>query len=206
MSVIGNKYYGNMLESLNQIDTSLFLFINGNHTSFWDVIMWWASDKFIWTPLYTMVLWLLIKQNPGHVALLFLVIVLLVLISDQSANLAKFVLIRPRPSHEPALQGMVHMLYNYTGGSYSFYSAHASSSFAVAVFVISLIGRKMKWIIPVVLIYAFLVSYSRIYLGVHYPGDVITGALIGSIIGYTISRSYLKYCGWKDKRMKVHNS
>jgi undecaprenyl-diphosphatase len=179
-----------VLETLNHIDTNLFLFLNGHHTSFWDVVMWWASDKFFWIPLYAIVLWFLIKRNPGHVALLFLMIVLLVLISDQAANLAKFVLIRPRPSHEPALQGMVHLLYNYTGGSFSFYSAHASSSFAVAGFLISLFGREIKWLIPVMVIYAFLVSYSRIYLGVHYPGDVLAGAIMGSLIGFMMSRFF----------------
>jgi len=80
-----------MFEALNQIDTRLFLFINGQHSPFWDVVMWWASDKFIWIPLYILVLWFLIKQNTGKVSLLLLTIVLLVLVSDQFANLSKFI-------------------------------------------------------------------------------------------------------------------
>ena len=179
-----------MFESLKQIDTSLFLFLNGHHTPFWDVVMWRASDKFIWIPLYAFVLGQLVIRNRGRVGLLLLTIVLLVVISDQATNIAKFLFERPRPSHEPALQGMVHLLYDYTGGSYSFYSAHASSSFAVAVFVIRLAGRNMKWLVPVMLLYALLVSYSRIYLGVHYPGDVLVGAIIGLFIGYMMSRFF----------------
>jgi undecaprenyl-diphosphatase len=182
-----------MFEALNQADTFLFLIINGHHSPFWDVVMWWASDKYIWIPLYAVVMWRLIKQNPGHLALLFLFIVVLVVLSDQSANLAKYILERKRPSHEPVLQGMVHLLYDYKGGIYGFYSAHASSSFAVALFTICLTRKKTKWIIPVMLTYAAIVSYSRIYLGVHYPGDVLTGMLAGSAIGLILSWLYLRF-------------
>jgi undecaprenyl-diphosphatase len=184
-----------MFAALNHIDTSLFLFLNGQHSPFWDVVMWWASDKFIWIPLYILVLWFLIKQNTGKVSLLLLTIVLLVLASDQCANLSKFIFARLRPSQEPSLEGMIHLLYNYKGGAFGFYSAHASSSFAVAVFVIKLIGKKTKWLIPVLLAYAVLVSYSRIYLGVHYPGDVLAGVLMGLFIGYAMSRIYLRISG-----------
>jgi undecaprenyl-diphosphatase len=179
-----------MFEALNHIDTSLFLFLNGQHSPFWDVVMWWASDKFIWIPLYILVLWFLIKQNTGKVSLLLLTIVLLVLVSDQCANFSKFIFARLRPSQDPSLEGMIHLLYNYKGGAYGFYSAHASSSFAVTVFVLRLTRQKYKWLFPVMLLYALLVSYSRIYLGVHYPFDVLTGAVIGSLIGYVMSRFF----------------
>ena len=88
-----------MFETLNHIDTNIFLFLNGLHTPFWDVVMWWASEKLTWIPLYALVLWLLLKQNPGKVWLLLLMIVLLVLISDQAANLSKYVLARSLSSH-----------------------------------------------------------------------------------------------------------
>ena len=179
-----------MFASLQQIDTNIFLYLNGLHSPLFDVVMWYASSKFTWVPLYVGLLYLLIRQNPGRAGLLLLMIVLLILLSDQSANFAKFVYARFRPSNDPTLHGLVHILRNYNGGSFGFYSAHASNSFAVAVFVISLAGRRNRWLIPLMLSYALLVSYSRIYLGVHYPGDVLFGAVIGSIYGYAVSRLY----------------
>jgi undecaprenyl-diphosphatase len=179
-----------VLFSLQQIDTSIFQYLNGLHSPFFDVVMWWASNEFIWIPLYAGLLYLLIRQNPGRAGRLLFMVILLIVLSDQSANLAKSVFERLRPSHEPSLNGLVHLLRNYSGGDYGFYSGHASSSFAVAVFVILLAGQRNKWLIPLMLCYAVLVSYSRIYLGVHYPGDILVGAIIGSIYGYALSRLY----------------
>ena len=192
-----------MFETLRQIDTSIFLYLNGLRSPFLDFVMWWASNKFIWIPLYAGLLWLLIRQNGGRVWLLLMMIVLLVLISDQSANLAKFAFERFRPSNEPLLHGLVHTLRNYSGGDYGFYSGHASSSFAVAVFVISLAGRRYKWLIPLMLFYAIVVSYSRIYLGVHYPGDILIGAIAGSIYGFAISRLYLFFRYRSQKQSQI---
>lgn len=192
-----------MFETFRQIDTSIFLFLNGLHSPFFDFVMWWASNKFIWIPFYAGLLWLLIRQNPGRVWLLLLMILLLIVISDQSSNLAKFAFLRFRPSNEPLLHGLVHTLRNYSGGDYGFYSGHASSSFAVAVFVISLEGRRFKWLIFLMLSYAILVSYSRIYLGVHYPGDILAGAMAGSIYGFAISRLFLFFRHRLEKKSQV---
>ena len=90
---------------------------------------------------------------------------------------------RLRPTNEEHLQGLIHTVNGYTGGMYGFYSGHASNSFAIAMFLIVSVLKGRKYIIPVALIYAILTSYSRIYLGVHYPGDVITGMLAGSLLG-----------------------
>jgi undecaprenyl-diphosphatase len=92
----------------------------------------------------------------------------------------------------------VHLVDNYEGGKYGFPSSHASNSFALAVFVILLIGKRFKWLNYVVLSYPILVSYSRIYLGVHYPGDVICGMIIGSLLGFIF------YKIWRYSEMKIY--
>jgi undecaprenyl-diphosphatase len=107
----------------------------------------------------------------------------MVLLSDQMSNLFKNGFMRLRPSNEPAIRHLLHIVNNYTGGPYGFYSGHASNSFAVATFIILTIGREKKYLVWISLSYAVLVSYSRIYLGVHYPLDVLSGALAGILIG-----------------------
>jgi undecaprenyl-diphosphatase len=172
-----------MLETIKSLDESLFLFLNAHHSSFFDVLMWLFSDKLFWGPLYVWFLWLLHKQYPKHYWTVLVTILLMVVASDQFCNLAKDGFMRLRPSHEPNLQSMVHIVNNYRGGMYGFYSGHSSNAFAVAFFMITAIAKERKYIIAVSLTYAILTAYSRIYLGVHYPGDILTGTFIGALLG-----------------------
>jgi undecaprenyl-diphosphatase len=110
-------------------------------------------------------------------------IALMIAVSDQVCNLFKDNVLRLRPSQEPHLQSLVHIVNDYRGGTYGFYSAHSSNAFAVAFFMISILAVQRKYIIPVSLTYAILTAYSRIYLGVHYPGDVLMGTLMGILLG-----------------------
>ena len=172
-----------MLETIKSVDESLFLFLNAHHNLFFDQVMWLFSEKFFWIPLYAWFLWMLYKRFPRQYWTVLLTILALILASDQFCNLAKYSVMRLRPSQDPQLMAMVHIVNNYRGGLYSFYSGHASNSFAVALFMITIFARERKYIIPVTLAYAFLTAYSRIYLGVHYPGDVLTGAVMGTLLG-----------------------
>ena len=181
-----------MLESLKSIDTSLFLFLNGLHSAFFDQVMWLASGRFTWIPLYALLLWLLFGEHRKHYWLVLLSIILMIVLSDQLCNLFKETFMRLRPSNEPSLINLVHIVNGYTGGFYGFYSGHASNSFAVALFAIGMLKRFRNFLVPGMISFAVLVSYSRIYLGVHYPGDVLTGAITGSLIGWGISRIYLR--------------
>ena len=177
------------LNMLNTWDTDLFLILNGAHNSFWDFIMFWASDKFIWIPVYALFLFLLWRKYYSKIWIVILFAALLIFLSDQiSVHLFKDVFQRFRPCNDPALDGMVHLVNGKCGGSFGFYSSHASNIFAIAVFVISLLGKKNPWMILLILIWAGLIAYSRIYLGVHYPGDVIAGAMVGSLLGWMVAR------------------
>ncbi len=167
----------------------MFLILNGAHNNFADFLMWWASDKYIWIPLYALFLYLLWKRYGKNIWLVMIFAVLLVFLSDQiSVHLFKDVFQRLRPCHEPALEGMVHLVNDKCGGRFGFYSSHASNVFAIAVFVIFLSGRNRKWLALPILLWALFVAYSRIYLGVHYPADVLAGALAGSLLGWIVAR------------------
>ncbi|MEE4257558.1 MAG: phosphatase PAP2 family protein [Bacteroidales bacterium] len=178
-----------MLNTLNNWDTELFLAINDAHSSFWDVVMWWASDKYIWIPLYLLFLYLLWRDYRKKIWVVMLFSAFLIFLSDQiSVHLFKDVFQRFRPCHEPALEGMVHIVNGKCGGSFGFYSSHASNVFAIAVFVISLYKRHCPSLYLGTLAWVGLVIYSRVYLGVHYPGDVLAGAMAGSILGWATAR------------------
>lgn len=177
------------LDTLINWDKELFLCLNGAHNSFWDFIMFWARDKLIWIPVYVLLLFILWKNYRGKIWIAILFAALLIFLSDQiSVHLFKDVFQRLRPCHEPDLAGMVHLVNGKCGGQYGFYSSHASNISAVAVFVLSLMRKKEKLTIILILLWAGLIIYSRIYLGVHYPGDVVAGALAGSLLGWMIAR------------------
>jgi undecaprenyl-diphosphatase len=177
-----------MLEAINSFDENLFLFFNGLHSPVIDPVMWLFSSKFFWIPLYIWFLWLLYKRYPKHYWTVLVSVALMIVVSDQLCNLAKDGFMRLRPSHEPHLRTLVHVLKysngnEYRGGMYGFYSGHSSNAFAVALFLITALFRNSKYIIPIALIFAVLTAYSRVYLGVHYTGDILVGAIMGSLLG-----------------------
>jgi undecaprenyl-diphosphatase len=192
-----------MIDQLKDFDTTLFLFLNGQHNQVFDSIMWYISTKYLWIPLYIWFLWLLFIENRRHYWITLLAILLMLLISDQLCNLFKQSVMRLRPSNDPEISPFVHIVNDYRGGTYGFYSAHASNAFAVAIFMIRLVKRKMKLLVPVCITYAVLVSYSRIYLGVHFPFDVMTGAIAGSLIALSVSSFYKALIVKLDVKKKV---
>jgi undecaprenyl-diphosphatase len=137
----------------------------------------------VWFPLYLLIIFLLLKKYGVSGIWIIIFFILAVTISDQSSGLIKDIVQRLRPSQEPLLQGKVHTPIGI-GGLYGFVSGHATNVFSITV-LISLIARN-KWVTIMFLLWALVVSYSRIYVGVHYPGDIICGAVLGGLIGWGI--------------------
>jgi len=180
-----------MLEKLNEIDTKLFLFINGMHNSFLDPIMYWFSHKLIWIPFYIFLAYIIIKEYKKHSTYIFISIALLITLCDQVAShVIKQAAKRLRPSHEPTLESLVHLSKAGPGGQYGFVSSHSANAFGLAVFLILLLPKRFSKLKVILIIWATLVAYSRVYNGVHYPGDVIVGGLIGVLLAYLVFKLY----------------
>ncbi len=164
-----------------ELDHKIFLVLNSLHTPFLDKVMWTVSMRVVWIPFYILIIWLLAAKYGKRVWIPLALVPVLVVLTDQGSNLLKNLVERPRPCHEPALAGLVHTVKGHCGGMYGFVSAHAANTFGIAAFTIPLLQRR--WFTWTVIIWALIVSYSRIYLGVHYPGDVLGGALLGLVSG-----------------------
>jgi membrane-associated phospholipid phosphatase len=174
-----------MLDWFNQIDTELFLRVNnGMQNALLDAVCPWLREPKFWIPLYVLLLYLCVKQFGVKTIWVLLSVALLVLISDQfSANLVKNIFQRLRPCNQPALKAQVHLLV-HCGSGYSFMSAHASNHFAIAVFLGLLLKQNYKYLIFALVVWAFSIAFSQVYVGVHYPFDVTCGAIAGSLWGY----------------------
>lgn len=178
-----------MISRLIDIDTKLFLFLNGlNHPAL-DQLMWIISAKLTWVPLYALILLLLIWHFRVRSIAFIIAAILLVALTDlSSVHLFKNIFLRLRPCHEPALEGLVHIVNGKCGGMYGFVSSHAANTFGFATLFAMVFRDKIKWLGPALLGWAAIVSYSRIYLGVHYPGDILGGALLGMALAWIVWR------------------
>lgn len=175
-----------MLDWILNLDTQLFLFLNALHTPFFDPIMIFVSGKLTWLPLYILIVLYMYKRFGWRFVWPLLGIALVVVLADQSSvHLFKNVFQRLRPCHNPIIKDLIYLpTGRCAGGRFGFVSSHAANVFGVAVCLVFLI--KKRWFSISILAWAALVSYSRIYLGAHYPGDVFFGAILGAIIGYSV--------------------
>lgn len=193
-----------MLEELLHIDTDILLAINGWHAPWADRVMWIISEKTTWIALYGLLIGLLINKYPRAsaqavkwlrkvpvCAVMIVVIVLAVGAADFIASgILKDLVARPRPTRVPELEGVLHLVNNYRSGQYGFVSSHASTTMACAL-LFSLIWRKKIATVGLML-WVAMNCYSRMYLGVHYPLDIIGGLLVGALVavaGYALLRA-----------------
>ena len=195
---------GFMLDQLIEIDTQLLLLINQHHAAWADQMMWIISAKATWIPLYLLLIVVIVKQYsdkattakfawmhrlPTYLFILF-TIALSVGLSDYiSSGILKELVARPRPTRVPELEGVLHLVNNYRSGQYGFVSSHAANTMACAL-LYSLIRRKKIATIGLML-WVAMNCYSRMYLGVHYPTDIMGGLLVGALVAMLAYRALL---------------
>lgn len=200
-----------MLEKIEALDRNLFLYLNGLHTPWLDPIMWYLSSIASMVPVFAFALYYAYKKIGWQfMVMLLLGIGLCILCSDRiSVELFKEVFQRYRPTHHHDIGELVHTVIKpdgseYRGGTFSFVSSHATNAMSMALFCF-LHLRKFNKYWSLLFLWVILVSYTRIYLGVHYPADLIGGAILGSIIGYLVYWLSIKsnIFNWKDKLIKT---
>ena len=172
------------MESLSNIDTDLFLYLNGLHANWLDKVMIAVTQMWVWAPLYLLLIYWTVKQYGKRCWWVFLAVGVVVLCSDQlSAHVCKPYFQRLRPCYNPDLQDLIYLPKGMAGGRFGFVSSHAANTFAVAAFLTPVLRNYRPWLGIVLYLWAFISSYSRIYLGFHYPGDILCGAILGILIG-----------------------
>lgn len=175
------------MESLSSFDSDLFLFLNGLHAGWMDKVMTTLTEMWAWFPLYLLLIYWVVKQYGKRCWWIFLAVVLVILCSDQLASsVFKPLFHRLRPCHNPDFQGLINLPRGMAGGQYGFVSSHAANSFALATFLTAALRKERAWVAIVLFAWALLFSYTRIYIGYHYPGDIFCGALLGVLIGWLL--------------------
>ena len=179
------------MEFILNLDKSLFLFLNSLHTPFFDHFFYIVTNTWVWVPFYIFILYLTYKKWGKKTVFILFLLVGSVFITDQTCNLLKNSTQRLRPSREVALADQIHLYQKsdgtyYKAGKFSFPSAHSANSMLYATFIILFIANKRKWIILGAIFWSLMLGYSRIYLGVHYPFDVLTGFTLGLIVAYPL--------------------
>ena len=180
-----------MIEKLKDLDADFVLFVNGKHTPFLDSFFYIVSMTWVWIPLHILLLYLVLKNFRSQSWLILLCIIILITLSDQFASgLVKQWVMRYRPTHNIILGPQLHLVNDYKGGMYGFISSHASNVFAITSFLTFILKEvRLKWL-WLLWIWAGLVAFSRVYLGVHYLSDILGGALAGVFFGWLISNLF----------------
>ena len=182
------------MEEIILEDKQAMIFLNNLGSSTFDPFWILVSEKWFWIPLYVIFLYFLYKNfNKKSLFYILLFVALGITASDQVANIFKFGFERLRPCHDPSLEGLLREV--KCGGKFGFYSAHSSNSFFVATYLTMLLGKKIKQLPYFLFVWAAIVAYSRVYLGMHFPGDIIVGAIMGILLALffgTLAKKVIK--------------
>lgn len=178
------------VHSIVSADQELFLWLNGLHTPWLDTVMYWITYKYTWIPLYILLIALTVRAEGWKKGgFIVLAVVLAVAAADKiTSGFMKPYFLRLRPCHDPSIQVVMHHVTD-CGGMYGFASSHASTSFALAIAWFSLLRREIPRM-ALLFLWAAIYAYSRVYVGVHYPLDILVGALVGLLVGYSFVQLY----------------
>jgi len=189
-----------MLELLNQLDQQLFLFLNQFHSKGLDIFMGIITDKKPWIPFYALIIWFLFWKYHRKAISMIVAIVITIALCDQFASgFCKPFFARLRPCYNEEIKHLIHLV-GGCGGNFGFISSHSANTFGLATFLFLLIKNdfpQVRWMFA----WAAVVSYSRVYVGVHYPGDVLVGALSGAF--WAVIVFYLYQIWYKKQLAKM---
>lgn len=181
-----------MLDSIVQWDRNAMVLLNmgESHSPFWDNFFWMISDILVWLPVMLIFFYVVVKNKRKESIFIFLSVILVFLLCDQlSSSVMKPLIARPRPSRDPAVMDMLSYVREYKGGLFGFPSSHAANSFGFCMLSSLLLRYRPYTVIS--FCWAALCAYSRIYLGVHFPLDILCGTILGLLMGYLSYRVYL---------------
>lgn len=183
-----NTIFMGFFATLNNFDSRLLLELNNNFTNFWDAAMYLGTDTLFWIPMFMTIIYAIIKNKERESILIFVLILITLLLDDSLSTLIKTSVARLRPTHDPSLMYDVHIVNGYRGGLYGFVSSHAANSFGLALFLALLVRHPI--FSTAIFSWAIFHTYTRIYLGVHFPLDIFVGMILGLVMGYGSYKLY----------------
>ncbi len=188
-----------MIDRLIEFDKEILRFLNGLHVSWLDPVMLALTETVAWIPLYSFMLYVVIKEYKREAWIILLGLALTILLADQiTASLMKPYFARLRPSQEPSLEEWIHIVNGYKGGKFGFASSHAANTFGAATFFFLWLRKIKNWV-PWLFAWAAFMTYTRIYLGVHYPGDILVGAVVGVFCGWVSFMVTERLKNWNER-------
>lgn len=194
-----------MLEQLKAIDNELLITLNGSDSVYWDSVMWIVTRTTTWIPLLLILLYVVLKNSDMRRFLMVVVaLAVTVALADRlSSGLIKPIVMRWRPTHDATFLYTIDTVMGYTGGRYGFVSSHAANTFSLFVFLSLLMRCRLMTIL--LFLWACISSYSRIYLGVHFPGDILCGAILGTLVGF-LTYNLFRYISYRTVGIQQYYS